>query len=82
MRHRIQVGFHAFLDGGDEEFGAIRAVSPRDQQLTVYVENSGEFTVPIEAVVSVQEEKAIFDPERLEARLLDAIRHAHDAEQF
>jgi len=79
MRENIEVGYQAFVNDGGEEFGAIRAVRPKD--LTVYVENGGEFIVPRSAVQSVHAQKVVFDCAKLDRRLREAIGHAHDAEQ-
>jgi hypothetical protein len=78
MRERIEVGYQAFVSDGGEEFGAIREVG-RDG-LVVYVENAGEFRVPVDAVTAVHSQKVVFDCGRLDARLRRAIGHAHDAE--
>jgi len=76
---RIEIGYQAFVSDGDEEFGAIRDVL--GDRLVVYVENSGDFTVPLSAVESVHSQKVVFACGRLDARLRDAIGHAHDDEQ-
>jgi len=79
----IEVGYQAFVTGVDEEFGAVRDVVPDGRpELVVYVENSGEFVVPLEAVASVHDQKVVFDPARLEPGLTEAIRKAHDAESI
>jgi hypothetical protein len=78
MSERIEVGYQAFVSDGSEEFGAVRAVSAKE--LTVYVENSGDFQVPLDAVQSVHFGKVIFACGKLERRLRVAIGHAHDAE--
>ena len=80
MRESIEAGFQAFVNDGDEEFGAIRGISKDGKTLTVYVENAGDFSVPASAVVSVQSEKVTFDCGKLDAKLRKAIGHAHDAE--
>ena len=80
MRENIEVGFQTFVNDGPEEFGAIRAISPDRRNLTVYVENAGDFIVPASAVVSVQSEKVTFDCGKLEPKLRSAIGHAHDEE--
>lgn len=83
MRDKIEIGFQTFVsDGGPEEFGAIREISRDGRQLTVYVENAGEFYVPIEAVVSVQSQKVTFDCKKLGPTIREAIGHAHDEEQL
>jgi hypothetical protein len=80
MHEHIEVGFHAFIEDGTEEFGAVRAVSPQRREVTVYVENAGDFVIAAEAIVDVHDEKVIFDATKLEPRLQSAIGHAHDAE--
>jgi hypothetical protein len=81
MRENIEVGFQTFVnDGPPEEFGAIRAISPDGRELTVYVENAGDFRVPASAVISVQSEKVTFDCGKLDSKLRAAIGHAHDQE--
>lgn len=81
MRETIEVGFQTFVnDKAGEEFGSIRAIAPDHKSVTVYVENSGDFTVPAAAIVSVQNEKVTFDCAKLDAKLRAAIGHAHDRE--
>jgi hypothetical protein len=81
MDEAIQVGFQTFVsDAPTEEFGAVRKISHNGKELTVYVENAGEFVVPVSAVTSVQYEKVTFDCKKLDARLRKAIGHAHDLE--
>jgi hypothetical protein len=79
MQEKIEVGFQAFAADGGEEFGAVRKVSPHE--LVIYVENAGDFTVPIDAVESVHSEKVILNCRKLDQRLRQAIGHAHDAEK-
>lgn len=82
MQEKIEVGFQAFVSDGGEEFGAVRAVAPDGRpELVVYVENAGDFTVPVEAVESVHSGKVIFSCAKLDLRLRRAIGHAHDAEK-
>ena len=78
MRETIEVGYQAFVSDGTEEFGAVRDVSAKG--LVVYVENAGEFQVPLEAVSAVRSKKVIFDCDKLDPALRRAIGHAHDAE--
>jgi len=79
MQERIEVGFQAFVSDGGEEFGAVRKVSPHE--LIVYVENAGDFTVPLSAVEAVHSEKVIFSCAKLDRKLREAIGHAHDSEK-
>jgi hypothetical protein len=80
MSEHIEVGFHAFVEDGDEEFGAVRAISAQRHELTVYVENAGDFVISAEAIREVHDEKVIFNCAKLEPRLRAAIGHAHDSE--
>jgi hypothetical protein len=80
MREKVQVGFQTFVDDSPEEFGAVREISPDGRALTVYVENAGDFSVPADAVVSVQSEKVTFACGKLDRKLRVAIGHAHDEE--
>ncbi len=82
MAEKIEVGFQTFVSDGQEEFGAVREVSRDGRQLTVYVENAGDFLVPVSAVVSVQSEKVTFDCKKLDKKLRSAIGHAHEREEF
>ena len=82
MQERIEVGYQAFVSDGGEEFGAVRQVSPNGQpELVIYVENSGDFLVPLDAVDAVHSEKVIFNCGKLKPRLRKAIGQAHDAEK-
>jgi hypothetical protein len=53
---------------------------PDGRRVTVYVENAGDFHVPVDAVVSVHSQKVTFDCKKLEPTLRAAIGHANDAE--
>lgn len=79
MAEKIEVGYQAFVSDGGEEFGAVRRVTPHE--ITVYVENAGDFTVPISAVEAVHSQKVILNCKKLDQRLRNAIGHAHDAEK-
>ena len=78
MRETIEVGYQAFVSDGGDEFGAVREVTP--DALIVYVENGGDFRIPLTAVKAVHSQKVIFECGKLDARLRRAIGHAHDAE--
>jgi hypothetical protein len=79
MMERIEIGYQAFVSDGGEEFGAVREVYP--DRLVVYVENSGDFVIPLAAVEAVHSQKVVFSCNSLDARLRRAIGHAHDAEK-
>ncbi len=79
MHDKIESGFQAFISDGGEEFGAVKERRPNGD-LVVYVENAGEFVVPVGAVTAVHSQKVVFDVAKLDAKLRKAIGHAHDAE--
>jgi hypothetical protein len=82
MQEAIEIGYQVFLVDGGEEFGAVREVSPQGrEELVIFVENAGDFIVPITAVEAVHFQKVILNYNKLEPRLQQAIQHAHDAEQ-
>lgn len=74
----IREGFDVFVHDGAESFGAVRAV--RSGAITVYVENAGDFTIPMSAVREVHDEKVILDCSKLDTDLREAIGHAHEGE--
>ena len=60
MREQIQEGFEVFLADGEHAFGAVRQVAPHGRpELVVYVENAGDFFVPLDAVEAVHSQKVI-----------------------
>jgi len=77
----IQEGFEVFVSDGAKAVGAVRQVSPRGRpEIVIYVENAGDFVVPLNAVEDVHSQKVILSPGKLDHRLREAISHAHDAE--
>ena len=81
MRERIEEGFEVFAADGGPAFGAVRRVRPDGRpELVIYVENAGDFAVPLEAIEAVHASKVIVNCAKLEHRLRRAIGHAHDAE--
>ena len=78
MHEAIREGFDVFLVGGGKSFGAVRQV--RKTELVVYVENGGDFEVPLSAVKDAEAEKVILDPTLLAPKLMEAIRRAHAGE--
>jgi hypothetical protein len=82
MQEAIEIGYQTFVSDGGEEFGAVREVSPNGRpELVIYVENAGEFVVPLSAVEAVHSQKVILTCRKLDHRLRQAIVHAHDAEE-
>jgi hypothetical protein len=81
MQENIEVGYQTFVSDGGEEFGAVRQVAPQGRpELVVYVENAGDFVVPLDAVEAVHSQKVILNCRKLDRRLREAIGHAHEAE--
>lgn len=81
MREAIQQGFEVFVSDSPKAFGAVRQISPHGRpELVVYVENAGDFFVPLDAVEAVHGQKVILTCGKLDLRLRRAIGHAHDAE--
>jgi len=85
MRERIEIGYQVFASDGGEEFGAVRQLLPGGPngkpELVIYVENAGDFTVPLEAVDAVHSQKVVVNCRKLGKALRKAIGHAHDAEK-
>jgi hypothetical protein len=78
----IEVGYQVFAHDGGEEFGAVRYVVPNDRpEIVIYIENSGEVTVPLSAVTAVHSSKVLVAVERLPPAVQRAIRNAHAREQ-
>ncbi|MBV9551075.1 MAG: hypothetical protein JO256_15510 [Alphaproteobacteria bacterium] len=75
---RIQEEFQVFDREGGDPVGAVRQVMAN--QLVIYVENAGDFEVPLAMVTAVHDGKVVLDAARLDPRLSDAIRRARQAE--
>jgi hypothetical protein len=78
MSETIQEGFDVFVHDGEKAFGAVRQV--HGHAIVVYIENAGDFTVPLSAVKEVHDEKVVLDRGKLAADLKKAIVHAHQGE--
>lgn len=74
----VSIGDQVFIDGNDEEIGAVRQVLP--DQVVVYVENAGDFVVRGPHVKAAHDGKLVLDPLRAEPALLEAASHAHARE--
>jgi hypothetical protein len=81
QKRNIEIGSQVYLEEGGDPCGAVRDVRLRNgDEITIYVENSGEFIVPMDAIRAAHDGKVILDRARLDQSLLDAVAHAHDAE--
>jgi hypothetical protein len=78
----IEIGYQVFADEGAEEFGAVRYVVPDGRpELVVYIENRGDYTIPLASVTAVHDGKVVVDVKSLPDPVQAAIAHAHDREQ-
>jgi hypothetical protein len=75
---KIREGFDVFLHDGGHTFGAVRQV--HQNEIVVYIENGGDFAIPLSAVKEVESEKVVLDGGRLDPKLREAIRRAHSVE--
>ena len=81
MSQTIREGFDVFVHDGDKAFGAVRQVNPHGRmEIVVYVEDAGDFAVPLTAVQSVHDGKVVLNCGKLEHKLRRAIGHAHEHE--
>lgn len=78
MREQIQEGFMVFAADGAGGIGSVREVRPGE--LLVYIENAGDFVVPLGDVKAVHSGKVVLDLDRIEPSLRMALGHVHDAE--
>lgn len=80
MREQISEGLMVFITDGDEGIGSVREIRHGLPELVIYIENAGDFVVPLSAVKTVHSDKVILNFDRLDLRMRDAIRHARDSE--
>jgi hypothetical protein len=80
MLEHIREGSMVFASDGDEGIGAVRKIRHDASELVIYVENGGDFVVPVSAVRAVHSDKVMLDLDRLDADLRHAIHHARDSE--
>jgi len=74
----VQEGFDVFLHDGGHAFGAVRQV--RKNEIVVYIENAGDYEIPLSAVKEVEAGKVVLDSGKLDAKLRESIRRAHSGE--
>jgi hypothetical protein len=75
---KIQEGFEVFAHDGEKAFGAVRQV--RKDAIVVYIENAGDFEIPLSAVKDAHSQKVLLYTEKLDSHVKDAIRRAHTGE--
>jgi len=74
----VKEDYAVFVHDGDKQVGAVRHVS--HNEIRIYVENAGDFTVPLSAVKEVTDDKVVLDSAKLSMDLRKAIGHAHSGE--
>jgi hypothetical protein len=58
----VRQGFEVFIHDGDKAIGAVRQFSPHGRrELVIYIENAGDFVVPLGAVKAVHSHKVILN---------------------
>jgi hypothetical protein len=67
-----------FFAEGEEGIGAVRDLT--DDDISVYVENCGEFLVARSAIKAVHDGKVIIDRTQVSEKLLRAVALAHASE--
>lgn len=78
MREQVQVGQMVFVADGEMGVGGVREV--RGSEMVVNIQNAGDFVLPLDAVRDVHEGKVVLDLGKLDGKVVDALRHVHDAE--
>ncbi len=79
---RIELGFQVYGEDGGDPFGAVREVLPQGRaEIIIYVENAGDFSLPLSSVKGVHDGKVVVDIPSLDPRLRLAIGHAHEREE-
>ena len=74
----IREDYVVYVHDGDKQVGAVRHVGKHE--IRIYVENAGEFEVPLSAVKDVTDDKVTLDCGKLAKDLREAIGHAHQGE--
>lgn len=67
-----------FVADGAMGVGGVREV--REGEMVVNIQNAGDFVLPLSAVRDVHDGKVVLNLDVLDARVLEALRHVHDAE--
>lgn len=78
MAEPIHIDQRVFLHDGEVAIGAVRHISKHE--LTIYIENAGDFVVPMSAVMDVHSDKLVLDGRKLDKTLHAAIGRAHASE--
>jgi hypothetical protein len=77
----IHFGDHVYVAGDGRPVGAVRD-RPDEGSVVVYIENAGDFLVPLEAIESAAFGRLVLRRSRLGAALARAVAHAADVEDY
>ncbi|MHA6204046.1 hypothetical protein ACXU4B_06480 [Dyella soli] len=80
MAEIIEEGSLVFVADGEDGIGSVRRMLPDEAMLLVYIENAGDFEIPVRAVRSVHSGKVMLDPDKLASPVLEAIGNARKPE--
>ena len=67
-----------FAHDGEVAFGAVREIYPTE--VLIYVENTGDIRIPLDAVADVHFDKVLLNLDKLDDRTRAAINRAHASE--
>ncbi|PXV58561.1 hypothetical protein SAMN04487785_11579 [Dyella jiangningensis] len=80
MAERIQDGDMVFVADGEDGVGSVRRILADGQTLVVYIENGGDFEIPMGAVRAVHSGKVVLNLDHLPTPVLEAIGNARKSE--
>jgi len=77
----IRLGDQVFTAEGTDPVGAVRELrSGSHPALIVYIENSGDISIPVPAIRAVHDGKVVLDLDELEEGVRRALGHVRDSE--
>nr|WP_074551485.1 hypothetical protein [Dyella sp. AtDHG13] len=69
-----------FVADGEDGVGSVRRILADGQTLVVYIENGGDFEIPMGAVRAVHSGKVVLNLDHLPTPVLEAIGNARKSE--
>ena len=77
----IRLGDQVYTAEGADPVGAVRELrSGTHPALIIYIENSGDISIPVPAIRAVHDGKVVLDPDKLEDPVRRALGHVRDSE--
>jgi hypothetical protein len=80
VAERIEEGDMVFVADGEDGIGSVRRLLPDGSTLVVYIENGGDFEIPLSAVRTVHSGKVMLNLDHLPTPVLEAIGNARKSE--